>query len=106
MKLTSLEEIEDRLIGKIGTPERDEYERQLREDLQVYHIGEAIKNARLAQNLTQEELGDKIGVKKAQISRIERGSNITVTSMGRIFKALGISSAFLDLGVMGRVALW
>lgn len=106
MKLTSLEDLEDRLIGKIGTPDRDEYERQLREDLQAYHIGEAIKNARLAQHLTQEELGDKIGVKKAQISRIERGHNITVTSMGRIFKALGISRAFLDLGVMGRVALW
>jgi len=106
LKLYSLEEVKDELIGKVGTPERDEHERKVSEALHAYRIGEAIKKARLEQNLTQEELGDRVGVKKAQISRIERGYSITIPTMSRIFKALGIATATLDLGSLGKVALW
>lgn len=45
IKLYSLEEVKDELIGKIGTPERDEHERKVEDALQAYRIGEAIKNA-------------------------------------------------------------
>lgn len=31
MKLYSLDEVKDKLIGKVGTPERDEYERKVTE---------------------------------------------------------------------------
>lgn len=106
LKLYSLEEVKDELMGKVGTPERDEHERKVSEALHAYRIGEAIKKARLEQNLTQEELGDRVGVKKAQISRIERGYSITIPTMSRIFKALGIATATLDLGSLGKVALW
>lgn len=106
LKLYSLEEVKDELMGKVGTPERDEHERKVSEALHAYRIGEAIKKARLEQNLTQEELGDCVGVKKAQISRIERGYSITIPTMSRIFKALGIATATLDLGSLGKVALW
>lgn len=106
MKLHSLDEVKDELIGKKGTPERDEHERKVEEALHAYRIGEAIKNARLKQNLTQEELGERVGVQKAQISRIERGHSITIPTMSRVFKALGITTATLDLGVGGKVALW
>ena len=106
MKLYSLDEVKDELIGKKGTPERDEHERKVEEALHAYRIGEAIKNARLKQNLTQEELGERVGVQKAQISRIERGHSITIPTMSRVFKALGITTATLDLGVGGKVALW
>ena len=58
------------------------------------------------QNLTQEQLGDRVGVKKAQISRIERGYSITIPTMSRVSKALGITTATLDLGIAGKVALW
>lgn len=82
-------------------------EAQLKEDLQAYYIGEAIKAERLKQNLTQEELGAKIGVKKAQISKLESGKCIiTLPTMSKIFKALGFGSASLDLGLGGKVALW
>ena len=106
MKLYSFEEVKDELIGKIGTPERDEHERKVAEAVHAYHIGEAIKKARLLQNLTQEQLGERVGVKKAQISRLERGYSITIPTMSRVFKALGISTATLDLGIGGKVALW
>ena len=106
MKLYSLEEVKDELIGKVGTPERDEHERKVEEALHAYRIGEAIKNARLKQNLTQEELGERIGVQKAQISRMERGYSISIPTMSRVFKALGITTGTLDLGMAGKVALW
>ncbi len=106
MKLYSLEEVTDELIGKKGTPERDDFDRKVEEALHAYRIGEAIKNARLKQNLTQEELGERVGVQKAQICRMERGYSISIPSMSRVFKALGIATATLDLGKAGKVALW
>ena len=79
---------------------------RVEEALHAYRIGEAIKKARLKQNLTQEQLGERIGVKRAQISRLEKGYSITIPTMSRVFRALGIASASLDLGNLGKVTLW
>lgn len=46
MKLYSLEEITDEVFGKKGTPERDAMEAQLKEEIDAYHVGEAIRKAR------------------------------------------------------------
>ncbi len=62
MKLTPLSDMVNEVWGEIGTPERDQMEIQLKEDLHAYFVGEAIKKARQAQHLTQEQLGEKIGV--------------------------------------------
>ena len=70
-KFYTFEEIKDKHIGKIGTPRRDEYERKVAKALDDYHIGEAIKEARKAKHLTQEQLGELVGVQKAQISRLD-----------------------------------
>lgn len=106
MKFYSFEEVLDEQIGKIGTPRRDEFEAKVDAAVHAYKIGEAIKKIRLEQNLTQEELGERIGVKKAQISRLEKGHSITIPTMARVFKALGIDTAILDLGSGGKVTLW
>lgn len=107
MNLTPASELIDEVWGKIGTPERDEMEARLKEELNAFFIGEAIKKARRAQNLTQEELGERIGVQRAQISRLENGKSvITLPTMSRVFRALGIKSGILDLGNVGKVALW
>lgn len=106
INLTPFEKVLDDFYGKVGTPERDEHERKVEAALHAYRIGEAIKAVRLKQNLTQEELGERIGVQKAQISRMERGYSISIPTMSRVFKALGITTATLDLGVGGKVALW
>jgi len=71
MNTYTLEEVQDKLIEKIGTLERDLFENELKMDL----IGKAIKQTRQERNLTQEELGKLIGVQKAQISRIENNTN-------------------------------
>lgn len=107
MKFTPADELIDAVWGKVGTPERDAMEAQFKEDIQAYFVGEAIKKARLRQNLTQEELGERVGVKRSQICKLENGkSSITLSTMSRVFKALGITTATLDLGIAGKVALW
>lgn len=107
MKFTPADDLVDEIWGKVGTPERDVMEARIKEELQAYYIGEAIKAERLKQRLTQEELGAKIGVKKSQISKLESGKCIiTLPTMSKVFKALGVSSASLDLGIGGKVALW
>ncbi|MBR1502305.1 MAG: helix-turn-helix domain-containing protein [Prevotella sp.] len=107
MKFIDFEDVLDRDLGKIGTPKRDEFERNVDEGVHAYKLGEAIKKARLEQNLTQDELGQRIGVKKAQISKLERGYSITIPTMSRVFKALGFNTASLELGgSLGKVALW
>ena len=104
MKLYTQSELEDLYIGPVGTPKRDQYEAQMEEELHAYHVGEAIKQAREAQHLTQEQLGERIGVHKAQICRLEKGKSITLNSMMRVFKALGVQAS-LDMPGVGRVAL-
>lgn len=104
MRYATLEEMEDKYVGKVGTPRRDAYEEALKEEIQTYHIGEAIKQARLKQGLTQEKLGEKMGVQRAQVSKIERGCNLTFGTIARAFKALGIP-AELSAGDM-KVSLW
>lgn len=104
MKTYTLEELTDEAIGKIGTPKRDKFEADLKEELQAYHIGEAIKQARQAKNLTQEELGERIGVQKAQISRLEKGKNITISSLMRLFEAMEVPLT-LEMGGIGKISL-
>ena len=107
MNLTSLDVLTDEVFGKRGTPKRDAMEKRLQEEVNAYFVGEAIRKMRQDQNLTQEELGERIGVQKAQISRLEKGKSvITLPTMSRIFQALGVSTATLDLGAGGKVALW
>ena len=85
MKVYTLDEVQDKLIGKIGTPDRDIFEYELQMDL----IGKAIKQTRQERHLTQEELGKLIGVQKAQISRLENNpSNVTMDTLIRVFTAL------------------
>jgi DNA-binding XRE family transcriptional regulator len=85
MKTYSLDEVQDELIGKVGTANRDKFEYELKMDL----IGKAIKQTRQERNMTQEELGKLIGVQKAQISRLEsNASNVTMDTLMKVFTAL------------------
>lgn len=86
-----LSDAEDLLIGIKGTPEREEYEFELKTAL----IGDMIKRVRKDRNLTQEELGELVGVKKAQISRLENNTkNVTVETIIKIFKAMKADVSF------------
>lgn len=91
MKVTTFEELKNRHLGMVGTSGRDAYEAEVREAIQSYHIGEAIKAARKERNMTQDQLAELMGVKKAQVSRIERGYNPTLKTVARAFNALGMA---------------
>lgn len=69
--ITTLEEHLDRRYGKIGTPDRDDFELKSK----AFIIGELIKEERLLANLTQAQLAEKTGTKKSYISRIENGNS-------------------------------
>lgn len=105
-KFYTEEEMLDELIGKVGTPKRDEFEAKVKKEVDDYYIGEAIKQARKKQGMTQDELGERMGVKKSFVSKIESGKGIAYSTIMRAFKALGAETATLDLGKLGRVALW
>ncbi len=104
MKTYTLDELTDKYVGEIGTPKRDKFEQDLNEELQAYHIGEAIRKARIAKNLTQEQLGERIGVQRSQISRLEKGKSISFSSLLRVFKAMDIPLT-LDMGGIGKISL-
>lgn len=74
MKLYTHEEMLDKVLGKEGEPLRDKYEA----DINSYLMGETIKKARKAKKLSQEQLGELMGVTKSQVSRIENGKNLSL----------------------------
>lgn len=90
MKLIDSSEFVDRVLGKVGTPERDAMEMQIKEERESYMMGESLKKARMSQNLTQEQLSRKAGVDRSQVSRLERGKSATLSSIKRISQALGV----------------
>lgn len=63
MKLIPFDALQDKRLGKIGTPKRDAFEAKATQEITAYHIGEAIKLARQSHNLSQEQLGELMGVK-------------------------------------------
>jgi transcriptional regulator with XRE-family HTH domain len=55
-------------------------------------FGERVREERLKQNLSQEELAARAGVHRTYIGMIERAEkNITLENIEKIAKALGIS---------------
>ena len=91
MKTYSLEEMTDKHIGKKGTKNRDKFEKELRLDL----LGYAIKQARKERHLTQEQLGELVGVKKAQISKIENSTtDARFSTIMKVFEVLGAKVKF------------
>lgn len=97
MKYYTQEELKDADLGKVGTPSRDAYEAELRQELQAYHIGEAIRQARKDKHLTQDQLGELMGVKRAEVCRIEKGRNLTIGTIAKAFRVMGIP-ARLEFG--------
>jgi DNA-binding XRE family transcriptional regulator len=93
MKTYSLNQVEDKYIGKRGTKKREKFEQELKLEL----LGQAIKEARKKRNLTQEQLGKLVGVQKAQISKIE--NNLTDARFETILKVFRALNAKINFNV-------
>ena len=90
-RTVTLDTMIDKHIGIRGSERREAFENELRIDL----LGQAIKQARQEQNLTQEQLGELVGVQKAQISKIENSvKNARFETILKVFEALGAKVNF------------
>ena len=60
-------------------------------------VGVKIRNARLAKGMTQEELGELLGIKKSAVAKYENGRivNIKRSNLKKISEVLGIPAAEL-----------
>ncbi|MBK6364806.1 MAG: helix-turn-helix transcriptional regulator [Saprospiraceae bacterium] len=91
MKTITLSELKDKTLGKVGTPKRDKYEQELRVEI----LAEQIKQLRIERKLTQEQLGELVGVQRAQISKMENNTgNVTISTLMKIFGALKAKVTF------------
>ena len=91
LKTVSLDVMLDTHIGKVGTSKRDDFENELKIEL----LGHAIKEARQKRNLTQSQLGELVGVQKAQISKLENSvTNARFETILKVFDALGAKINF------------
>ena len=83
----SMDAVLDKLYGKVGTPEREEF----RKEAYSYCVGQLISDARKQERMTQAELAEKVGTNKSYISRIEKGAiEPGVGLFFRIIDALGL----------------
>lgn len=80
---TTFDELLDIKYGKLGTPERDEFETKSK----AFVVGEMIKEARKEAHMTQDDLAKKTGTKKSYISRLENGKiDIQISTLFKIFE--------------------
>jgi transcriptional regulator with XRE-family HTH domain len=81
----------DKHIGVVGTEKRDIFEEELRLDI----LGQKIKKIREDKKLTQAQLGELVGVKKAQISKIENHlTDARFETILKVFRALNAKINF------------
>jgi len=93
LRRASLDEMIDKHIGEVGTEKRDAFEEELRLDI----LGQRIKEIREEKHLTQAQLGELVGVKKAQISKIE--NNLTDARFETILKVFRALNAKINFNV-------
>jgi len=58
----------------------------------INEIGSLFLKRRKALALTQKQLGERIGVNKSEISKIENGRGITFATINKLSDALGVSA--------------
>lgn len=77
----SFSELLDNKYGLPGSPERVGFDARSR----AFRVGQLIRLHRERKNMTQEQLATRIGTHKSYISKVEKGSDITLTTLFKIF---------------------
>ncbi len=86
--ITNISEQLEKEFGKHGTPERAKFD----EEAYTFYTSQILLETRKESGITQSELAKRLGVDKAYISRIEKGTTIpSVATFFRIASALGRS---------------
>ncbi len=86
-KLNNANILLDAKYGKEGTASRDEFKKEAIS----YYYGEILREKRKELKLTQEQLSEKVGLKRSYIAKIEKGAtDMQISSFVRIAEALGL----------------
>lgn len=86
MESSNLDELLNAEFGEVGTPSREEFDKEA----EAFCLAQTLKEERLKAGLTQEQLAEKIGTKKTYISRLENGkADVQLNTLFRIFEGLG-----------------
>jgi DNA-binding XRE family transcriptional regulator len=87
-KIIDYDAVLDAKFGKTGTASRTEAE----EKAFAFYTGKVIEDARKKYNITQTELGRRIGADRSYISKIESGKiEPKVSTFYRIINAMGMN---------------
>lgn len=71
----------DLKYGKVGTDTRTDFE----QNAEAFFIAELVKEKRKEANMTQQQLAEKLNVKRTYISKIERAvGDIRISTLRRI----------------------
>ena len=70
-KIGSMDAVLDKLYGKVGSPEREEF----RKEAYSYCVGQIISDARKQEKMTQSELAEKVGTNKTYICLLYTSSS-------------------------------
>jgi transcriptional regulator with XRE-family HTH domain len=69
------------------------------------HVGQRVRQRRWMMNMTQTQLGDRVGIKFQQIQKYETGANrISASRMWDIANVLGVPVGFFFEGMGSRTA--
>lgn len=89
-KLSQLKTVNDDLdkrYGKEGSQTRDEFDAKAK----AWYYAECLKDARKKAGLTQQEVADRIGKKRAYVALIERGeTDMQLSTFIMISEAVGL----------------
>jgi transcriptional regulator with XRE-family HTH domain len=66
---------------------------RLTDEAVLAELGERLSRTRLERNLTQRELAAEAGVERKAIQRIEAGDSVTLVSLIRVLRAMGLLEA-------------
>ncbi len=79
----TINELFDQKYGIKGTKNRDDFEQKA----ESYMVAALVKESRIKAHLTQEELAEKLHVKRTYISKIERASGeVRISTLRRIIE--------------------
>ena len=71
----------DRKYGDIGTPDRTDFEQKA----EAWFIAELIRDKRKEAKMTQQELAEKLNVKRSYISKLERAvGDVRVSTLRKV----------------------
>jgi ribosome-binding protein aMBF1 (putative translation factor) len=79
----TINELFDKKYGKKGTKSRNDFEQKA----EAYMVSQLVRESRKKANLTQEQLAEKLNVKRTYISKIERASSdIRLSTLRKIIE--------------------